>query len=114
MPQMRIYIATQLACLQCPSSITHTTHTPYHIPATTHRTFHSTSPALPSVRCMATANGSSGPRAGAKLLVVSSPDSPELSVLKQLPPSVAVLGVGKTLEVGCCSFCAPCCSCWWW
>ena len=33
-----------------------------------------------------------------KLLVVSSPDSPELSVLKDLPPSVEVIGIGQTVR----------------
>ena len=33
-----------------------------------------------------------------KLLVVSSPDSPELSVLKDLPPSVEVVGIGQTVR----------------
>lgn len=33
----------------------------------------------------------------ANLLVVASPDTPELSVLKQLPPEVKVVATGQTL-----------------
>eukprot|EP00197_Chlamydomonas_leiostraca_P013645 CAMPEP_0202860326 /NCGR_PEP_ID=MMETSP1391-20130828/2081_1 /ASSEMBLY_ACC=CAM_ASM_000867 /TAXON_ID=1034604 /ORGANISM="Chlamydomonas leiostraca, Strain SAG 11-49" /LENGTH=334 /DNA_ID=CAMNT_0049539481 /DNA_START=126 /DNA_END=1130 /DNA_ORIENTATION=- len=35
---------------------------------------------------------------GCNLLVVSASDSPELSVLKQLPPTVNVVGIGKSLQ----------------
>jgi hypothetical protein len=34
----------------------------------------------------------------ARLVVVSSPDAPELSVLKSLPPDVKVMGVGRSLS----------------
>lgn len=33
----------------------------------------------------------------ANLLVVASPDTPELSVLKQLPPEVKVVATGQTM-----------------
>jgi hypothetical protein len=34
----------------------------------------------------------------ARLVVVSSPDAPELSVLKSLPPEVKVMGIGRSLS----------------
>jgi hypothetical protein len=34
----------------------------------------------------------------ARILVLSAPDAPELSVLERLPQGATVLGVGRTLE----------------
>ena len=41
---------------------------------------------------------SSGKTAKARILVLHSPDAPELKVLKKLPEGAHVIGVGRTLS----------------